>query len=526
MNLRNYFSVILVSILLLALPISKTHAKTNTCKIIFSENRYLGFIGDQIEFVLNRAEPETSAEIVTQMQSLQSGEFVPQEQSNKPIEERLQTKIMAGQPLGELADEFNLPIETLGLFNRSTGNFEPDRARPKQPLALENGDSKLKAIRINYEFSYGSDGNAFPALLSNYLKVLQVIPDLELWVALREFDKVDFENMIKDVPLEIKNRIKTVTTSSLQVELWAQDGSKPFEDGESTLLQTNGNKVKRRDYRKVVWDMEESGLITTETSYFRFEGGNVIVGDDHIFLGVDVVNDLVENIGMDRPEALSALSSDFGKEVIEIGIPKIGSNPEQPEFHIDLTMSLVRDRTSGKEIVLLQSPYALFEQVLGFRNMSEANEVSFRKNIVDFLLKIKQQIQSGQKKSLSIGETRFIEELSKINLAELRLKEAQSSFIADLIEKSNYEVKKIPGWNNLSWTLSTFNYTNLVWSENYVLAPEYEIDFLDQYVYSIFEELGYQVIPMNSVQKLICKRGGIRCASETYRQPPLRESAN
>lgn len=67
--------------------------------------------------------------------------------------------------------------------------------------------------------------------------------------------------------------------------------------------------------------------------------------------------------------------------------------------------------------------------------------------------------------------------------------------------------------------LQYYNYTNLVASGDMVLVPSYGIKAMDESAEQVFRDLGYDIIQMKSAANTMCRNGGPKCASETYRRP-------
>ena len=105
-------------------------------------------------------------------------------------------------------------------------------------------------------------------------------------------------------------------------------------------------------------------------------------------------------------------------------------------------------------------------------------------------------------------------------LEELKLTEAKSKSMEIILRKNGYDVKKIAGDYKESMNVDLpINLTNVIFSGNSVIVPKYNSFFLDKYVETYFSELGYEVIPFESIHDTITLKGGVRCISETYRCP-------
>lgn len=95
--------------------------------------------------------------------------------------------------------------------------------------------------------------------------------------------------------------------------------------------------------------------------------------------------------------------------------------------------------------------------------------------------------------------------------------EAGLTYYAQIARSHGYEVRTVPGITTREGTMYGINYTNVILSGKEALVPHYGIEALDRVGRKVYEDLGYDVISMDSTANSICAWGGIRCASETYR---------
>ena len=322
-------------------------------------------------------------------------------------------------------------------------------------LASETGSQELSVVRINLpKDEYGD-------VLDDYDYVLTRMPRVKLVVII---EGRPFHHRAKFVESRISpgNRDRVSFTVAPAGTMWAQDGSKPLAAGNATLMQSSGVIVQRPHYNQATRALKRLRFAIQE-SQLPFEGGNVIVGDFHVFMGSDQIEYVMDEFDVTRSEVLNAYERQFGKPILEIGVSHPDNRAVQPAFHIDLFMTVARDwRKPGVENVVLLKDY------------SEAS-----------------------------GETR-----------------RELAFVSTLLKMNGYRVIPIPG----SFEKPYHTYNNAILSGRTALVPSYRTA-LDDRAYEIYEELGYTVISMPSSRRTILSQGAIRCVSETYRQGCVRLEA-
>ena len=403
--------------------------------------------------------------------------------------------------------------------NSQVDSFDFSQVR-RFELSLENGESKLKAIRINYT---GERNVISQAVLNDYAKFLSVFTDMELWVVVSQNSFNALSKAVYKLPDNISNRIKIVNLFRGSVlEHWAQDGSKPMVDGKSTLMQKAGNKVNIKAYETATTSLQMTNTAAVHGSDLRFEGGNIIVANKHIFVGTDIVNGVMADFLVSRKDALSILEIQFGKEIIEVGTPLPSGELAQASFHIDLDMAVVNSPSLKKDVVLLQSVSDLFVNVLKFSKDFLQDSNSFDSARKNYFKKTQDLIKKNERGELRPNEKHLFSTIARLKFEEVKLIEEKSKFIESTVLSHGYEVVRVPGISirsDKTSLLSIFNYTNIIVSGSNIISPTYKVDYLDDFVYGIFKKLGFSVHKSEAAEKLLCYHGGIRCASETYRFP-------
>jgi len=347
------------------------------------------------------------------------------------------------------------------------------------------------------------------------------MPGIEVWMVVPEKEIELAEMIIDHMPKRVRRKFKLIPADQ-SMNVWAQDASKPLADGETTLAQPKGNEVIRDENLVPLRSMQESGLIDVIPSPFAFEGGNIIVGNRHIFVGPDIVRDLSKQFHISRKNAVSVLSEHWNKEVIEIGRPNADGVLEQVDFHIDLSMAIAKAKLGRwekrEEVAIVSSPFMLLEEILGFppiKNMDrdtyydKMRELAYKVGYEDFPFK------------LTHTDKRLLLEMSELSYDDILVEELGYESMVETLVENGYKVVRIPGHNRFDeeQTLRAFNFTNVIFSGKNAIIPRYDSNLLDPYIREYYRKLGFNVVGIRAVQNFICKKGGIRCLSETYRRP-------
>jgi hypothetical protein len=394
----------------------------------------------------------------------------------------------------------NIPEELWSFFSKETGEFI---YRRKHPLSFssESGRQELKVVRIGF---FRKDWRE--RIVTSYAEAMDKIPGFDLWVSSRSEDIEYLEGILSKLPKEIRNRIKISQTDGMTGKnVWTQDGSKPLSSS-SPAAATPAVKV-HPVYDATIEALKATQKLSVIQSLFKFEGGNVIVGERNLFIGTTDVYQNMNRLHCSRKEILAALEQEFGLPVIEIGggMPEQNgaiSYPSQQDYHIDLSMALVYDHVKKKEVVLLESP----EKFVNY--LADKPESSFRSKEERYFLNL---IRDGQLSSMTaVNRQGYLDAVGK------------------KLESEGYEVLRIPGYNEDAQKM--INFTNAIFSGRNAIIPETGFTELDESYKKILSSMGYKtIVSMKLVQEMKKMQGGIRCFSETYRRghvewtPPLGE---
>jgi hypothetical protein len=252
------------------------------------------------------------------------------------------------------------------------------RPRFAAPLALDNGDAPLRAIRINYPAHLDAAKMAhrrplFEAALGDSLRVLERLPETELRIVAPSVGIL--EPYLAPVPRSLRRRIRVIPVEDTEdITPWARDPSLMLADGQTLLLPRDKVRAKRveeedaesegeltpkaqRDYFGVVEKYARAQGLRLERSLFTFEGGNVLRGRHNVFVGASLLSEAMDDLDLGEDEAREALAGELGGRLHVVGTPardRLG-HADQPHQHIDMTMAIAADHRTGGEVALVES---------------------------------------------------------------------------------------------------------------------------------------------------------------------------
>lgn len=427
-----------------------------------------------------------------------------------------------GKAVQQVLKEQGIP-EYAHRYYGADGNF---KYRPDHPIQLssENGDDELALARIQFAtFEKLEHQRVYDLLVKDYLHVLEELPHAELRIVTDEKSKPALVSLLRGASESVRKRVKTVTIESEHpLELWAQDGSKPIKDPEHYRIQTLVPYEHEDGAKSEIWQELEGKGWPTQRSIFHFEGGDVVVGARHVFVGPTVIEDNMKKFRISRSEALQALSAEFGKPVFEIKRNKIPKKADPSfthpiDFHIDMFLSVARNHKTGKETVLLSSPELGFKALAGRRKDADFPE--------DWDIMAEHLVQGAKDDAngfLTDAERELIATIKKTSPYAFRVQQDQVNAEAVRLKALGYDIKFVPGLAQMhgeremgQWEI--FGYANSILSGKKAIIPELGIPRLDRAATQAFEDLGYKVIHVYSPTESLCLKGGIRCMTETYR---------
>jgi len=475
--------------------------------------------------------PDVSSETIQSRIGIQgkSSDIGPAHQPPTVVEREFRAlKYLAGTGSAPSTTE---PLQRRPVFSAESGS---EKVSPNSSITLasENGAAPLSHLRIHYP---NKDPIA-KSFLNELIPVMEQLPDLKLLIVASPGD-TELRVKISRLPDKVNSRI-AVFPYNESIDLWTQDGSKPLQGSQGlTTLKPRVSQLDRRFSNAVLANrvklsesLNNKGVLHHEEAPFSFEGGNIIVGAKHIFVGPDVVKKLVadklfeESVNITHAQAVSYLTKTLGKPVEVIG--KDGPDGKyQIDFHIDLSMAIATNHKTGRETALVGSP------ALAARILTQKFQAT------DTLPISEEGLLSGPDglRPLSKRENDLMKILMQSTEAyagwDLTLAERQRDLdqVATQLSKLGYDIVRVPDFNirppigsplnnyRLDECNDMMNYTNVIFSGDHVLTPQLGIQAWDDHMRQVWKDMGYTPIEFVTPQKSLQKQGGLRCLSETFR---------
>lgn len=425
------------------------------------------------------------------------------------------------------------------LYDPNSGAFRLSPSHGGNALQTESGVDPLRAIRVHYGPFFKSNNSALFQVENTFMKDLLHATKgltLDVWVVVEKKTIQKFDEFLKTLPESFQEKIKVVRSEG-DLYPWAQDGSKPLVGGNHHPLTLQPHKLtgERPEYFHANQVLHRSGHVEVKHSPLLFEGGNIVVGQKHVFVGTKDIQRTMDYFAISRKDALLAFSNEFGKPVVEVGVPNIDSmtllpmDLKQTAYHIDLSMAVSYSPKLQKEVIVLESPLRAYEMLLDIDVESLGRYDEFTNLLHKFLE------EGGWKKlyryskedgnDLSAHAEHFLIDFMSRTLENLQADHQRYLFLKNMFEKLGYEVHSVPGnimsgipdirEDNIKYLV---NYTNVIFSENIAIIPKFNIPILDDEATKVYADLGFKVRHMPSTSQYMCSLGGLRCAAETYRR--------
>lgn len=208
-----------------------------------------------------------------------------------------------------------------------------------------------------------------------------------------------------------------------------------------------------------------------------FEGGNIVTNDSRLFTGYST---LLTQEGKSKDEIIKLLEKEFGKKVLVVGSMSV---PE-PLWHIDMYLTPISDSLVllGEPIIERDGLSYGYEEGMTCRPedmVALLAEYSTKDHIVTFLNGLKLQ-------SFDYVESQLIQE--------------------------GYFVERIPITYDENGSIITYNNVLMETRGNkrIVYMPVYRVPWLDEIATDKYEELGFEVRPID-VSGIYMYDGSLRC---------------
>lgn len=383
-------------------------------------------------------------------------------------------------------EALSIPREALKYFDYQTGEFNY-RPESKINLIKENGDKRVEKIKINA----WNKKELGAAQVRMVLRALESDPKLivELYVRRKLYRNFGLENKLNELPENVRERLRFSIYEGAGHTAYARDNLYGLADGGvyasaySRDLKYSLDKVAYKERK------QHSSYAKVEKSIFKIYGGNIVVGEKNIFMGYDIVKESARDLRISEKKVRESLRKEFAKEIIFLGVDNVKGETKQVDYHIDLTMTVVRNKVSGKEEIWLASSDKAFD--------------------------ILQKEVGNDYFSAGLKHTFWH---PKIKDREERLKTLKA-----YLESQGYFIRMVPnffhedlfsGHDSASlyeYKLRPFNYVNVIWSSKNVFTSSFGVKAIDQYMFKLYREIGYEPVDLKYGAGSLVHQAGVRC---------------
>ena len=262
-----------------------------------------------------------------------------------------------------------------------------------------------------------------------------------------------------------------------------------------------------------------AGLLNLEVvhSEMHFEGGNIVCGEDAVFIGFDTIERNAVLLELTTERVKDRFSKLFGRRVVVVG------ESSQGVGHIDLIVTplsenriAVADSRAGARLAAA----AIDQDPGGVQQFERQCEKNFFGTVeVSQLLdkegnEILRPKVIGQTDSVISASLRMAPELDTI---ARQLSHAGYNVVRmpALIPPQDHQVEgqgsDIPKYPFLSYSNVL---TELRQNQQYVYLPQYGFEKLDEAAQQVWQALGFQVNPVPGFSTSAMYGGGLRCCTK------------
>ncbi len=372
-----------------------------------------------------------------------------------------------------------------------------------QTLAIENGRWPIKKIRMHRPQDRLGNQSAIEILKPFFEERPDVV--FQIIATQTQHSMADLSREIGRVwgASSIVPDIQILTTPH-EVYLWAQDDSKPFLDSNRVLVPYN-QKENAPVYKNAIEALQNHQTIDIVEGSFAFEGGDLIVGDRHVFIGSRSLHNSISHRNFHRLPGNSKASILREIEAIahKPGFAVITANTRAHEvsqalFHLDVVMAVVWDHLRSKEVIVLSSTTQAVRALRSVR--PEQDDYPAAQSLLDIFK----------------NESKFYRDLR-----------IQIELIQEDLEAAGYEVISVPGFYlpprverkigmHHPLLTSLYSYTNVVLDSERAIIPQTGLKVLDSAAAEIYRGLGYKIHGYDSFYPYRL-HGGPRCLMNVCR---------
>lgn len=305
------------------------------------------------------------------------------------------------------------------------------------------------------------------------------------------------------------------------ISIWPQD---PFVvvQGPSTTKLITPCSFNREDDERMPAQL--AGMLNLEVihSEMHFEGGNIVCGEDSVFIGYDTIQHNAVVLEATPQQIVKRFSKLFGRPVVVVGesIQEVG--------HIDLIVTPLR----GRKVAVADSRAGARLAASAVDRQPDA--------VLDFETRCEQMYfgredvtELTDRDGKKIIRPNVVGQTKAAISASLQIAPALDR-IARQLSRAGYSVVRIPalipdqgstpqddagqGTNDASKRYPFLSYSNVLvemrHNQPLVYLPHYGFEAMDQAALRAWDELGFQVKPVPGFATSAMYGGGLRCCTK------------
>jgi N-dimethylarginine dimethylaminohydrolase len=227
--------------------------------------------------------------------------------------------------------------------------------RPPSPTIIPDTEGMIRHILIQAPgLLMMTDGSWWSHSFDMYKSLfIHLNPDVKITVIASNPEQANWlEHTICEV-WEVTNPLDVIPYSDTGGGYsygWSRDGRLILQYLDGTIAVIQPERTIRGDSSSIsdILCMNYPDLVTdVQTTRLYFEGGDIVVDGEHVFLGYNTVEYNMGSLGLSENEVVALFQDMLGKEVVVIGSRDI----RPPYGHVDMYLTPVGDNT-----VLLGDP--------------------------------------------------------------------------------------------------------------------------------------------------------------------------
>lgn len=431
-----------------------------------------------------------------------------------------------------------------------TGDADPE-ASPGGARILRDTTGEIELVVCKLDSSRRRTlGNA--RLVSN---IINALPSRVEFLVLTN-DRAAFTI----TPTDPSDRVRFVQLpEETSTTIWPQDPFLVLREGRANVRLLVSKQFNRADDRVIAEHVARHLGLEIDASELDFEGGNLVAGDRHVFIGGDTISANVEAFEETPEEVIARFEEELGRAVVVIG------TSGQPVGHIDMILTPLGDgrllladagwgaRLAEEALAKMRADVDAFERQCermffghpSIRELRSAGGTVFRPPPV--IGETKQAIADSRgiaakldRWAEALAEYGYLVDRVPFLFAHLRGDAASSTAAAGARETPTPSTALLTGSSGKpherSDARSSYGPGYPMLTYNNVLAeragnvrtvylPRYGFRMLDQAAARVWRDLGWRVQAVGGLTISAMHRGSLRCCVKVLRREEVTREA-